>query len=79
MDTNKLPTAREFLKQELPHRFITILVKEEIYQAIIEFAKLHVQEALTQASENVIIKHIGHCRFIEKESILTAYNLDEIK
>ncbi len=41
------------------------------------FAKLHVEVALKQASENA---HGAHCTdYIDKDSILNSYNLDNIK
>jgi len=50
----------------------------------IEFAKLHVQEALKVASENAALDYWkGDCELcgsntIDKDSILTAYPLDKI-
>lgn len=49
-----------------------------VREAIIEFAKLHVKEALKQASEKALydfeIEDI-----IDKNSILNAYDLNQIK
>lgn len=71
------------------------LAQWEVEKAMIEFAKLHVQEALKQASENVAVKE--HCispydcqtckndicekpiKYIEQSSILNAYPLENIK
>ncbi len=62
---------------------------EELMQ---QFAKLHVQEALKQASEKSLMKDVNEdCHyedeegnfpeiyFIDKDSILNAYNLNNIK
>jgi hypothetical protein len=47
---NKIPTAEEFLiKENLP---IDILSGDDINYAMIEFAKLHVEAALKEASED---------------------------
>jgi hypothetical protein len=47
---NKTPTAEEFLKREnLP---TDILSGDDINYAMIEFAKLHVEAALKEASED---------------------------
>jgi hypothetical protein len=56
--------------------------------AMIEFAKLHVTKALEAASENATIDDIGSpncdgewmsCDIVNKDSILSAYPLDNIK
>ncbi len=74
-------TAKEFLWNNIltqgdiePYGHIP---KIKIYEAMLEFAKLHVQEALKQASEKVQITDFGYA--INKDSILNAYNLDDIK
>ena len=56
---------------------------------LIEFAKMHVQEALKQASENATVTPIDHEEIsegsfrpiwgVDDESILNAYPLDLIK
>lgn len=46
---NKTPTAKEFIEQEnLPDS----LYSGTVYYAMIEFAKLHVEAALKEASED---------------------------
>lgn len=71
---NKVPTAEEWL-DSLPLQTLTDELKEDIkdtfYQEMIEFAKLHVEQALECASENVGLSY--------KNSILNAYPLDLIK
>ncbi len=55
--------------------------KQKVIPLMIEFAKLHVQEALEQASEkaNPIQNLItGYCR-IDETSIINAYPLENIK
>lgn len=48
-------------------------------EMMIEFAKLHVEEALKQASEKALIKRIMYKDdTINKDSILNAYSLDGI-
>lgn len=86
---NKLPTA----KQLLTDNYTTSVyddncqidcsgyLEKDVTKAMIEFAKLHVQEALKQASEKAETIHIRNTEEyrIDKDSILNAYNLDEIK
>lgn len=79
---SKIPTAKEFIKLNAPC---------SIEGFLIEFAKLHVQEALKKASENVKTKSIfkkqgrsGYSNYIQKtvldkRSILNAYPLENIK
>ena len=43
----------------------------------IEFAKIHVQEALKEASENAMGAHCTD--YIDKDSILNSYPLSNIK
>lgn len=73
-----IPTAEEqYTKSE---------DKSDLIEAMIEFAKLHVQEALKQASENADMnddyynsQQEGSFGGIDKDSILEAYPLDNIK
>ena len=78
-------------KNNCPFNEIYIREKIAINNAMIEFAKMHVQEALKQASEKADadftylgddLKEIG-AEYIEvytiKDSILNAYPLDLIK
>jgi hypothetical protein len=82
---NKLPTAEEILFDECTKNEHEILSKnslfhEHIVDAMIEFAKLHVQKALKAASEKAemnLIKYTDDYE-IDRHSILNAYNLDEI-
>ena len=83
-----MKTAEEFLLQ---NPFIHGMTRADQAIAMIEFAKLHVKEALKQASEKTDadftylgddLKEIG-AEYIEvytiKDSILNAYPLDLIK
>jgi len=49
--------------------------------AMIEFAKLHVEAALKEASEKAIVyaDEGGYSEFVDEQSILNAYPLDNIK
>lgn len=76
---DKLPTAEEFFQQEMPHRYIYGIVRDEIQQAMIEFAKLHVQEALTQASEKAEIIYEKDVDWIYKDSIISNMIKRKIK
>lgn len=56
----------------------------DIVNDLIDFAKLHVEAALKAASDNAKLQSRtefvwGACDIIDKESILTAYPLENIK
>lgn len=79
-----LPTANEKLKSTFYNgSFIEIHSGDADYimEIMIEFARLHVEEALKQASENVelqIIKYTDDYE-VDKSSILNVYPLENIK
>lgn len=86
---DKVITAQEFLDISFGENKA---VRSKITKDMIEFAKLHVQEALKQASEKSLMKDVNEdCHyedeegnfpeiyFIDKDSILNAYNLNNIK
>ena len=83
-----MKTAEEFLRNSSVtssdrHDFLS---KQEL---MIEFAKMHVQEALKQASEKAFVTPIDHEEIsegsfmpiwgVDDESILNAYPLENIK
>ena len=70
----QLPTAEEFMYQNdilNPHKKIT--------QTMIEFAKLHVQQALESAAEKLPYDDRLNQDIMVKQSILNAYPLEQIK
>jgi hypothetical protein len=90
---SKIPTADEFLNKEY---YLIVLDSKDTWvnvgdmeRAMIEFAKLHVIEALKAASERAFTEStspaIGGCiecnetGCVNKESILNAYPLTNIK
>ena len=88
-----MKTAEEFLKNfnEEENNIDKLYYDSYVKKAMIKFAKMHVQEALKQASEKADadftylgddLKEIG-AEYIEvyiiKDSILNAYPLDLIK
>ncbi len=89
-----IPTLKEFIKSKKGYINSEGWVADLDESDIIEFAKMHVTEALRQAIEKAEI-NITHqektkrMRYyfgdldieaeINKESILTSYNLDNIK
>lgn len=85
----KLPTANEFLNQEYYHIVLdskdTWVNVGDIERAMVEFAKVHVETALKEASDKVVLEYgdyisDGHYeRVIDKDSILNSYSLDNIK
>lgn len=54
---------------------------KESVQIMIEFAKLHVEAALKEASEKAIVyaDEGGYSEFVDEQSILNAYPLEKIK
>jgi hypothetical protein len=79
---NLLPSAEEFLKRDESGVFNEV----DITQAMIEFAKLHVETALKAASEKAETLYEPHwsgeqegSTYIDKDSILNAYPLTYIK
>ena len=66
-----IPTAAEFYK------YTTHI--DGIDNYMIEFAKMHVAEALRKASEYAEITDNGRFPFIDKSSILESYPLKNIK
>jgi hypothetical protein len=75
-----IPIAEEFLKKYELGNTGKIDI-EDAKEAIIEFAKLHVEAALKAASKNADTIHIRNTNDyeIDKESILNAYPLTNIK
>jgi hypothetical protein len=91
-----LPTAEEFIEQYLRgdrvHDDINKVVdEEEAIEAMIEFAKLHVEAALKEASDNAEADYTYEVfggefydqpiyrYFVKKDSILNSYPLENIK
>ncbi len=72
----EIPTARIFLQNLIEENNYDSNI--DIEDAMIEFAKLHVEAALIEASENAKIIDVGKC-VVYKFSILNAYPLTNIK
>lgn len=81
-----IPTAEEFLnnsnninyrrlKHPNPHLDILPFIEADL----IEFAKLHVEEALQKAYENADLEYYGDEVCYNKDSILNSYPLTNIK
>jgi hypothetical protein len=82
----KLPTAEEIMQKHLdPHDCLRLSKCYEMtLEAMIEFARLHVEAALKAASENAKIIDVGIDYAIEewvvdKSSILKSYLSKNIK
>jgi hypothetical protein len=76
---NKIPTAEEFFTSvvgETPDEF-----NGYIKECMIQFAKLHVEATLKAASEDAHTKDVPYTDDVEvdKETILSAYPLENIK
>lgn len=76
-NNEEIPTAEEFLNRDESRVFNEV----DITQAMIEFAKLHVAQALLKASENAQTEcdEGGETGFVNKETVLNAYPLENIK
>jgi hypothetical protein len=75
-NTEKIPTAEEFIE-----KYRKVKLSGEEYKAesiLIEFAKLHVEAALKNASEKISDKK-GKYIMPNKEFILISYPLENIK
>ena len=66
-----IPTAEEFCNDM---RYVTYSLDEKL----ITFAKMHVEEALKEASEQVYVSDTVFCE-IDRDSVLNAYPLENIK
>jgi hypothetical protein len=87
----KIPTAEKFLEQYLRGNRVhddidRVIDEDDAIEAIIEFAKLHVEQALKEASKKAQIKYeysgnVGeYCdEFVDVNSILNSYPLENIK
>ena len=88
----KISTVEEFLvaqgvfyKPEISNfnlvttRDAHVFTQKNIKRAMIEFAKLHVQAALEEASENVEVNGNTPQKRIDRQSILNTYPLENIK
>jgi hypothetical protein len=74
----KIPTAKKV------YYAVTGCVLEshhnpDIEKAMIEFAKLHIEAALKEASETADLTDNGRFPYVDKDSILNSYSLDNIK
>jgi len=75
----KIPTANELFEQY--HGFEADSSSRDIISLMVEFAKLHVVAALKAASEDAHTKDVPYTDDVEvdKDSILSAYPLENIK
>jgi hypothetical protein len=73
-------TAQEFINTE---EYWRVSQDIDTIRAMIQFAKYHVEKALKFASENVEGHNSNNDSssdvYIDKDSILTAYDLNQIK
>ena len=84
---SKILTAEDFLQEhlEISHFYDDktnrmVCFSEDVQQVMIEFARLHVQNALESASEKVETNYYYvEDDPVDKESIINSYPLDLIK
>lgn len=84
----QIPTAEEFYNDNLSGGYWgNSLASLELKNALIEFAKLHVEAALKSASQKAIINtesrsdgyETWDVEVVDEDSILSAYPLNNIK
>ena len=79
---SKIPTAKLILtgKETYELEYPTVS-KSDALESMIEFAKLHVEAALKEASEKANLKYgeTPGTEEIDKNSILKSYSLENIK
>jgi hypothetical protein len=75
----KIPTAKAFYQNYIEENNHDSHV--DIEEMLIEFAKLHVEAALKSASEKATVyaDEGGYSEFVDEQSILNSYSLDNIK
>ena len=72
-----MKTAQEFLNDE---EYYSVENSEDVRQAMVDFAKYHVELALKEASEEAGTDYdSAYNVVVDKDSILNSYNLDNIK
>jgi hypothetical protein len=78
-----LPTAEEVIAKIVKFESTNDTIECTVYslsQLMIEFAKLHVEKALKNASEDVELETYGNFgNSVNKDSILNSYPLENIK
>ena len=84
VDGNNLPTADEFFDSAnigISSNTEYMYCKKDVVKKAIEFAKMHVEAALKEASEKATVyaDEGGYSEFVDEQSILNAYPLDNIK
>jgi hypothetical protein len=78
-----MKTSLDFLNHHINNGEFSLCNKKHTEMVMIEFAKLHVEQALKAAAENVELyegMHYGTISYeVDEQSILNAYPLDLIK
>ena len=80
-----IPTAEEIILKHCNTKtndygtFFSSISDSQCINAMIEFAKLHVEAALHIASERADLTDNSSFTYVDKESILKSYPLDKIK
>jgi hypothetical protein len=76
----KIPTAENFLIINDDKDFRLSMSGRYVSEMMVEFAKLHVEAALKQASKKAIcIEYMEGEYDVKTDSILNSYSLDNIK
>ncbi len=77
----QIPTAEELIDKTGSHEFWDNFhgVKEELKDAMIEFAKLHVEAALKAAVKHLPYDDKMNQSLLDERAILNSYPLEKIK
>ena len=77
----KIPTAEELIEKTGSHEFWQNfhLVKKDLNDKMIEFAKLHVEAALKEAVKCLPYDDKMNQSLLDERAILNSYPLDKIK
>lgn len=75
---HKIPTAKLILtgKETYDKEYFTVS-KHDALEAMIEFAKLHVEAALKEVLDNT--ENWDDCKVIPAEKVINSYSLENIK
>jgi hypothetical protein len=77
----KIQTAEELIEKTGSHEFWQNfhLVKEDLKESMIEFARLHVEQALKEAVKHLPYDDKMNQSLLDERAILNSYSLENIK
>jgi hypothetical protein len=75
----QIPTAEEFLRKNIDYVLSENDCKEDVENAMIEFARLHVESALKEAVKHLPYDDKMNQSLLDERAILNSYPLEKIK